>query len=163
MVKKLQTNNGISYTLASARILLGSIFLWAFFDKLFGLGFATPVDKAWLHGGSPTSGFLGAVDGPFHSIFNSLAGLMWVDWLFMLGLLGIGLALFIGVGVRIAATTGSLLLLMMWAAQLPSETNPLIDDHLIYIAVLIAIACQEIQLLSLRPLVDRLGFFKRNR
>ena len=29
------------YALALARISLGLIFLWAFFDKLWGLGFAT--------------------------------------------------------------------------------------------------------------------------
>ena len=36
----------------------GFIFLWAFLDKSFGLGYATPSDNAWIHGGSPTTGFL---------------------------------------------------------------------------------------------------------
>jgi len=30
------------------RISFGLIFLWAFFDKLFGLGFATASDKSWI-------------------------------------------------------------------------------------------------------------------
>ena len=40
------------------RISLGLIFLWVFFDKLFGLGFATLPDKSWLLGNSHTFGFL---------------------------------------------------------------------------------------------------------
>ena len=36
------------------RLALGVEFLWAFFDKLFGLGYSTPSARAWLEGGSPT-------------------------------------------------------------------------------------------------------------
>ncbi|MBG6184932.1 hypothetical protein IWX65_002910 [Arthrobacter sp. CAN_A214] len=32
--------------LAVLRVLLGSVFLWAFLDKTFGFGLATPADKA---------------------------------------------------------------------------------------------------------------------
>ena len=61
---------------------MGFIFLWAFLDKTFGLGVATPADKAWIAGGSPTTGFLSnAVQGPFATFFNSLAGVPVVyDW-----------------------------------------------------------------------------------
>ena len=44
------------------RFAMGFIFLWAFFDKVFGLGFATTADKAWIRGGSPTTGFLANAD-----------------------------------------------------------------------------------------------------
>lgn len=162
MAKKTNTPTSLGYALAGVRILLGIIFTWAFFDKLFGLGFATPASKAWLDGNSPTNGFLSGVDGPFQGLFNSMAGVAVIDWLFMLGLLGIGLALVFGLGVRIAAITGSLLLFMMWMAALPLKTNPLIDEHLIYIGALIAIACQQTHLVSLYPTVSRLSFFKRN-
>ena len=40
------------------RLALGVEFLWAFVDKLFGLGYSTPSARAWLNGGSPTKGFL---------------------------------------------------------------------------------------------------------
>jgi len=120
------------HALAATRIALGFIFVWAFLDKLLGLGFATPSPKAWLLGGSPTAGFLGGVKGPFSDFFNSMAGNPLVDWLFMLGLLGIGAALILGIGLRVAAVAGTLLLVMMWAASLPIKTNPLLDDHLIY-------------------------------
>jgi thiosulfate dehydrogenase [quinone] large subunit len=95
--------------------------------------------KSWLHGGSPTAGFLHGVNGPFADMFHSLAGQAWVDWLFMLGLAGVGLGLLLGVAIRLSVAAGSLLLVMMWMASLPIKTNPLIDDHLVYIAILMAV------------------------
>ena len=60
--------------LAGLRIVLGFTFLWPFMDKLFGLGYMTPSAKAWIHGGSPTTGFLKGVEGPFAGVFNAMAG-----------------------------------------------------------------------------------------
>ncbi|GGK93993.1 hypothetical protein Sme01_58340 [Sphaerisporangium melleum] len=129
------------HVFAVARIAIGWIFLWAFLDKLFGWGFATPANRAWIHGGSPTTGFLkGTTDHTFGGLFTALAGQAWVDWLFMLGLAGIGTALILGAGMRIAATTGGLLLLFMWAAELPLANNPFMDDHIIYAIVLAGLA-----------------------
>ena len=139
MVKKHPTYKNAWYMLAVARIMIGFVFLWAFFDKTFGLGLSTKVSNAWVSGGSPTAGFLSKgvnPDSPFASMFNSLAGQGWVDWLFMLGLLGIGLALILGIGLRIAAVSGTILLGLMWLALLPLDNNPVIDDHLVYAAVL---------------------------
>ncbi|MFI6818357.1 hypothetical protein ACIBG7_38585 [Nonomuraea sp. NPDC050328] len=131
----------VDYVWAVARIALGWTFLWAFLDKTFGLGYATPAAKAWLNGGSPTTGFLkGAVDNALGGFFAALAGQAWVDWLFMTGLLGIGLALGLGVGTRVAAVTGGLLLVLMWAAALPLATNPFLDEHLVYAVVLAGLA-----------------------
>lgn len=129
--------------LAATRIAVGFVFLWAFFDKMFGLGFATAAGKAWVNGVSPTGGFLKFglnVDSPFAAFFKSLAGYAWVDWLFMIGLLGIGIALVLGIGLRIAAATGTVLLLMMWAAELPLANNPVVDDHVVYALVLWIVA-----------------------
>ncbi len=145
MLKKSNTSNykHAWYALALTRILLGFVFLWAFLDKTFGLTFATAPEKAWLAGASPTTGFLKMgvnPDSPFAAFFNSLAGNPLVDWLFMLGLLGIGLALVLGVALRIAAAAGTVLLVMMWLALIPLENNPLIDDHIVYAAVLWVVA-----------------------
>jgi thiosulfate dehydrogenase [quinone] large subunit len=129
--------------LAVTRITLGFVFLWAFLDKTFGWGFATPANGAWVNGGSPTTGFLAHnvnTDSPFASLFSNMAGQNWVDWLFMLGLLGIGLALVLGIGLRAAAVAGTALLVMMWAALIPLENNPLVDDHLVYALVLWVVA-----------------------
>ena len=130
--------------LAILRIATGFIFLWAFLDKLFGWGYATPSKNAWISGGSPTKGFLsGVAVGPFDETFHTLAGDTWADWLFMLGLLGIGVALILGIGLRIAAVAAAGMMLLMWAAEWPLDTtlsqgepsrstNPLIDYHIIY-------------------------------
>jgi len=128
------------YVWAVTRISLGFIFLWAFFDKVFGLGKSTASAKSWLNGGSPTTGFLKGVEGPFGGVFNRLAGATWADWLFMFALLAIGVALAAGIGMRIAAVAGGLLLVFMWAASLPIATNPFLDDHLVYALVIAGLA-----------------------
>ena len=58
----------------------------------------------------------------------------------MIGLAGIGIALIAGVGIRIAAAAGSLLLVLMWTAVLPPENNPFMDDHLVYAGILAVLA-----------------------
>jgi thiosulfate dehydrogenase [quinone] large subunit len=129
------------YLLAGIRLALGWVFLWAFLDKLFGLGHSTVSGNAWLSGGSPTAGFLGkAATGPFSGFYHSIAGSAVADVLFMAGLFGIGAALLLGIGVRIAAAAGALLTVLMWTAVLPPANNPFMDDHLIYAAVLIVLA-----------------------
>jgi thiosulfate dehydrogenase [quinone] large subunit len=129
------------YLYAALRLALGWTFLWAFLDKLFGLGHETAEKAAWINGGHPTEGFLKfAATGPFKDFYNSFAGAAWADWLFMIGLLGIGLALILGIGMRIAAAAGATLLVLMWTAVLPPDNNPFMDDHLIYAAVLVVLA-----------------------
>ena len=129
------------FFLGLIRICLGFVFLWAFLDKTFGLGFATTPEKAWLVGGSPTSGFLmGATHGPFAGFYQLLANTPIVDWIFMIGLLFIGLSLVLGIGVRIAGYSGALLMLLMYTAAMPPTNNPIIDDHIIYAIILIAFA-----------------------
>lgn len=128
------------YVLGLLRIAIGWYFLWAFLDKTFGLGYSTPSEGAWIDGGSPTTGYLSAVEGPFGSLFNDLAGQTWVDWLFMIGLLGIGVALILGIGMWIAAGSAAVLLLLMYAASLPLETNPIIDDHVTQAITVVALA-----------------------
>lgn len=129
------------YALAITRIALGWVVLWAFLDKTFGLGFATERADAWINGGSPTFGFLNfATEGKvFHDFFAGLSG-AGADWLFMIGLLGIGVALILGIGMRIAVASGALLMTLMWAAELRLENNPFIDDHIVYAIVLVALA-----------------------
>jgi thiosulfate dehydrogenase (quinone) large subunit len=140
------------------RILLGFTFLWAFLDKNFAWGFSTT--KAWMFGtgdGNPTAGFLkfGAnPNGPLHDFFTNLApsspsGI--INWLFMGALLGAGLGLMLGVGMRISCIGASLLLLSMFLAVAPwakyedkggstvASNNPLLDEHIIYAATLMVL------------------------
>ncbi|WP_018352479.1 DoxX family membrane protein [Longispora albida] len=129
------------YVFALLRLGTGWIFLWAFLDKMFGLGYATKPAAAWIEGGHPTQGFLkNSAKGPLADFYHSIAGTAWADALFMAGLAGIGVALILGIGMRVAATAGALLLVMMWTVVLPPATNPVIDDHLISAGLLIGLA-----------------------
>ncbi|UCE45092.1 MAG: hypothetical protein JSU93_06820 [Methanobacteriota archaeon] len=129
------------YAAAALRLALGWTFLWAFFDKLLGLGYSTSSANAWINGGSPTSGFLNyATTGPLAGFYQDLSGSAAVDTLFMLALLGIGIALVLGVGMMVAAISGSALMVLMWSSRLPPENNPLIDDHIVYLVALVLLA-----------------------
>lgn len=145
--------------LAVLRIAFGFTFLWAFLDKLLAFGFSTGAvtneagvrtgidfmakDGAWLNGGSPTFGFLTfgvPAHNPLQSMFNSMAGDTWVNVLFMAGLLGVGITLLSGVGMRIGTAAGALMYLFMWIASLPLENNPIVDDHLLGLISMVVLA-----------------------
>jgi len=138
--ESLVTPPGVRKVLAIARVVIGFTFLWAFVDKLFGLGFATPSSRAWINGGTPAQGFIKSIEGPFKDVFQVFAN-PFGDWLFMIGLLGIGVAMIAGAGLRIAAVAGTLLMLFMFLAEWPTatslvdgkvvsgSTNPLVDSH----------------------------------
>lgn len=133
------------------RIVMGVVFLWPFLDKLLGLGFATGRDPksgavrlfgadAWINGGSPTKGFLAfGVKGPFAPAFHSMAGMAVVDWLFMLGMGGVGIALLLGIATRITTVAGIALMLTLRLAVWESPNNPIVDEHIVFAVVLAAI------------------------
>ncbi|MFC8079660.1 hypothetical protein ACFUN8_29495 [Streptomyces sp. NPDC057307] len=163
-------------SLAVVRLILGGVFLWAFADKAFGWGYATPGGAAWIDGGSPTKGFLSGVSaGPLESTFHSLAGQGWVDWLFMLGLLAIGVTLVAGFALRFAAAAGTLMMGLMWLAEWPParhlsdgapsmSSNPIFDYHVVYAVVLIALAAAYAgRTWGLSTLWERLPVVNRNR
>ena len=153
----------VRYAAAAARFALGWIFLWAFLDKLFGLGHETKSAQAWIHGGSPTLGFLKfGAKGPFADFYHSIAGATWANWLFMIGLAGIGIALIAGIAMRIAAGAGALMLVLMWSAVLPPENNPFMDDHIVYALVLILLAALGAgRFVGLGGIWERLAIVKR--
>lgn len=142
----------LARALAVLRVVMGLLFLWAFFDKTFGWNYATTSHGAWINGGSPTKGFLSHVEvGPLQGVLRGWAGTGWADWLFMLALLGLGLALVFGVAMRITAVAGVVLMAFMWIAEWPlaqhtsagaasSSTNPIIDYHFVFAVVLVVLA-----------------------
>jgi thiosulfate dehydrogenase (quinone) large subunit len=93
----------------------------------------------------------------------------------MLGLLGIGLALILGIGLRISAVSGTAMMLLMWAAEWPlakftsagepsMSVNPIVDYHIIYALALIALALTYAgHTWGLGRLWARLPFVHRNR
>jgi thiosulfate dehydrogenase (quinone) large subunit len=170
------TTGRLGPVLGVLRMALGWVFLWAFLDKLFALGFSTGRDAktgvvdrfgdaAWISGGSPTKGFLSfGTAGPLKDFYASFAGAAWADWMFMIGLLGIGAALMLGIGMRIATVSGIAMLVMMWSAALPPENNPFMDDHLIYaltLGVLLAVGAGHH--LGLGDGWNRLAVVRQNR
>ena len=134
-------SNKFKAVLGILRLSMGLTFLWAFLDKVWGLGFTTTAEGAWLSGGSPTTGFLQfGVHGPFAEFFHSMAGSVLVDWLFMLGLLFIGLTLTLGIITKLGGWAGVFILFLMYlAVGLPPEHHPFIDDHFVYIFVMLAV------------------------
>ncbi|WP_454051413.1 DoxX family protein [Cellulomonas sp. Marseille-Q8402] len=129
--------------LAVLRLATGFIFLWAFLDKTFGLGYSTASEAAWINGGTPSQGFLThAAIGPLADFFISIASPV-SDVLFMLGMLGVGAAVMLGIGTRVAAGAGALIMAMMWLAEWPLQSgssNPVIDYHVIYAIALVLFA-----------------------
>ena len=140
------------------RILLGWSFLWAFLDKFFGLGFATCrgdagsidffCDAAMINGGSPTYGFLTFATQGSHTggLFDWLASgapdsIGFADIAFMAALLFGGLALMLGIGVKLAGIGGAILMFFMFlAADVWPENNPVNSSHVIEMVAFIGIA-----------------------
>ncbi|WP_405996733.1 hypothetical protein [Streptomyces sp. NBC_00829] len=175
-VRELTLPLTVARTAAMTRLLTAFTFLWAFGDKALGWGYTTPAGKGWIDGGSPTKGFLSHVAaGPMEETFHSWAGAAWADWTFMLGLLGIGVALASGVALRVAAAAGTVMMALMWVAEWPlarhlsdgslsMSTNPLVDYHVLYAAVLVTLAAIGAgRTWGLGTIWERLPLVRRNR
>ncbi len=127
---------GAVFPLAILRILMGFIFLWAFFDKMFGLGYSTSSENAMINGGSPTEGFLRYGTDTLSWLADYFAV---TDVIMMAGLMLLGFALILGIGMKVATVGGVLMVIIMFIGVAPPTTNPLIDYHIVYIFVLLAI------------------------
>jgi thiosulfate dehydrogenase [quinone] large subunit len=130
----------VRYLWAVTRIFMGWVFLWPFMDKMFGLGHETASADAVIHGGNPTLGFLSGSVGPFSGIYHSIAGAGVVNVLFMAGLLGIGVALLLGIAMKPACIAGATMVMLMWSAVLPPDNDLFLDNHVIYALLLIGLA-----------------------
>lgn len=142
----MEKTNTEKYLFGLFRIALGWIFFWAFLTKMFGLGWGTESGSAVIDGAKQTQGYLAGAtaESPFHGFFESIAGDLWVEILFIGGLGLIGLALILGIGVRIAGYSGSLMMVLMYMAGLPLANNPILDEHLIYMFALLYFAHSDV-------------------
>lgn len=134
-----------NYALAFTRIVLGLVFLWAFLDKLLGLNYTTPSSRAWVEGGEPTRGYLSSSYGPLEGMFEAMAGNGLVDFLFMMGLLGVGVALTLGIATRLGGWAGVAMVTLMYLSHPapfadPNGTHPFIDSHVIEGGILALLA-----------------------
>jgi len=149
---------------AFLRLGLGWTFLWAFLDKTFGLGFATEAGNAWIAGGSPTYGYLAfATKGPFVEFYKLMATSQFVEWLFMLGILFVGITLILGVFVRFGSIVGAMMYVLFYTSGfIPPEHNPIIDEHVINFIIMIGfIAIVPSTKLGLGKWWQRLSFVKK--
>jgi len=137
------------------RLSMGWIFFWAFLDKLLALGFATgrdpetgAVDRfgpaAWIEGGSPTEGFLSFglhTKEPFLGLYSDLAGQAWVDWIYMISMAVIGIALLLGIFTTLASIGGAVWMVLFYtAAAIWPENNLFLDDHVVEFIILLGLA-----------------------
>ena len=133
---------GSAFLQGILRIAVGWVFLWAFLDKLLGLGFATAPENAWINGGSPITGFLmfgTNPESPLASFFaETLVGFGDIMNYVLMGMfLFVGIALVLGIFVRFASLAGITFMLSVWLSQIPLANNPIVDDHIIYAIILV--------------------------
>lgn len=140
---------GRKYALAVAlgRVVVGVIFLWAGLEKVIGEGFSTWSAAGFLKFG--TAGTLGwpfvsgevaegTVFNPTHDFWVGLAGsdgaVTLVNWLVMIGEVGIGIALILGLLTRFASLMGTLMMLLFFVAAWDFEFG-IVNQHLTYAVV----------------------------
>jgi thiosulfate dehydrogenase (quinone) large subunit len=178
---------GLQRVFGLLRMAMGFTFLWAFFDKLLGLGFSTgrdPAtgaitffgDQAWIHGASPTMGvFAYALHaGPFQAFYENLGNVTmtaqgpiaappaWIDWVYMLSMLLIGIGLISGVMTRLAAFGGiAWMVIFFTATAIWPEHNPFVDEHVVDTLVLVALVLANAgRYLGLGKAWQRVGFVR---
>ena len=128
------------YVLAVLRIVFGFMLIWAFFDKLLGLGMLTTPEAAIVNGGSPTEYYLSElVSGVFADFFHGHAGNPVLDFLLMAGLLVVGVALLAGFASRLTTVGMCVMMFLMYLLAVPPADNPLVDYHIAYILAMTAI------------------------
>ena len=157
---------GLQRVVGILRLAMGWTFLWAFLDKAFALGFSTgrilndagqtvKIDffgpDAWIKGASPTAGAVAfALKGPFADNIQAITGYHmtqagpqvagWLDWVYMISLLLIGLGLITGVMTRLAAVGGIIWLATFYlGTAIWPEHNPFLDEHVIESVVLVGL------------------------
>ncbi|MBU6141606.1 DoxX family membrane protein [Patescibacteria group bacterium] len=143
-------------TLFALRVSLGAMFLYAGMTKL--------LDPTWSAAGY----LLGAKS--FTGFYQWLAQpgiLPVVNFLNAWGLTLLGLALILGIGVRLASDLGAILMLLYYGAlsfPFPSATAFIIDDHIIYAIVLLYLAAVGAgQVWGLEEWCMHTSFCKRHR
>ncbi len=127
------------YAISIVRIIFGWMFLWAFFDKMFGLGFETPAGSGFIDGGSPSSFAVYVTDGLFKDFYLSIAGNGFIDILMMLGIIALGVSLTFGIASKLGTIGSVAFFLIMFSMHIPPTDNPLVDYHILYAFAIVAV------------------------
>ncbi|MFB6143092.1 MAG: DoxX family membrane protein [Halorientalis sp.] len=158
----------VGYALIALRVTMGWILLQGGITKLITYLDADPANN-WT-----AAGFLqNAIPegNPFVGLWGAMAGSPLIDALVMWGLTLTGLGLIVGAFVRWNAFWGAVMMLFFWAASLqgglmaglPLAHGWVVDDHLVYAALLFGLgAIGAGRLLGLDAYLEDLDLVQHN-
>ena len=159
----------IGYAIVSMRVVMGWILLQGGVTKLITYLDADPAND-WTAAGYLANAI--PEGNPFGDMFAAMAGSATVDVLVMWGLTLTGFGLIVGALVRWNAFWGAVMMLFFWAAALqgglmaglPLEHGWVVDDHLVYAALLFGLgAIGAGRILGLDAYLEEFEFVQNNR
>lgn len=134
----------IGYSLLSLRLIMGWVFFYAGISKVTKPEWSV---RGFLQFGISQDNVLRDVFG--YDIWNIMAtgeimntGLYWYEFLTPLNQVGltlVGIALLLGIFVRLGAFGGGLMMTFYWLAAFPLTDAAIIDFHLVYVLLLFAV------------------------
>ena len=129
-ITKQRDGQYTAIAVVALRVIMG----WLFFYS----GITKVLDPEWTAGGY----LVHAVPqgNPFTGVWTVFAGMPLVDILFQWGLTLVGLGIMLGAFTRWNAFWGSVMMLLIWASSLPLENGIIVDEHIVYIAVLLILS-----------------------
>jgi thiosulfate dehydrogenase [quinone] large subunit len=158
----------IGYAVLALRVTMGWVLLQGGLTKLITYLDGNP-ETNWT-----AAGFLqNAIPegNPFMGLWGSMAGSPLIDQLVMWGLTLTGLGLIVGAAVRWNAFWGAVMMLFFWAAALegglmaglPLAHGWVVDDHLVYAALLFGLgAIGAGRILGVDAYIEDLDIVKQN-
>ena len=128
----------VRYIVLFLRFFLAASFLFAALDKLIGLGYPNPWMHGYIFGGDPVGSFLTYGLGPWLGfLFKPLLGISGILNVVIIGaMLLLGTSLLLGIGTRLSAVLGSLMMFMFLLASVPVSDEFIFDYRIVYILVL---------------------------
>ncbi|WP_254830056.1 hypothetical protein [Haloglomus salinum] len=159
----------LGYALVSMRVVMGWVLLQGGLTKLVTYLDANP-ENNWTAAGF----LLNAIPqgNPLTGFFASMAGMPLIDGLVMWGLTLTGFGLIIGAAVRWNAFWGAVMMMFFWAASLtggimaglPVAHGWVVDDHLVYAALLFGLgAVGAGRILGVDSIVEKMAVVQNNR
>jgi len=159
----------IGYAIVIMRVTMGWVLLQGGLTKLITYLDANP-ENNWTAAGYLANAI--PEGNPFMGMWGAMAGSPLIDSLVMWGLTLTGLGLILGALVRWNAFWGAVMMLMFWAAALqgglaqglPIAHGWVVDDHLVYAALLFGLgAIGAGRLLGIDSYLEDLSIVENNR
>jgi len=163
------SENRIGYAIIALRVTMGWVLFQGGVTKLITYLDATP-ENNWTAAGYLANAI--PEGNPFVGLWGAMAGSPLIDALVMWGLTLTGLGLILGALVRWNAFWGAVMMLFFWAASLegglmaglPLAHGWVVDDHLVYAALLFGLgAIGAGRILGLDSRIESMGFVRNNR